>query len=390
VSGRKRRASGAPTQRAPAKRTRKRAPRPPKAEPASAKSAQRALWSALGLLLAALVVIVYAPLLIWAHLPGPGRGAAPTASFGLPCATEGVVAALAERGLIHSPRLFSLYLGLAHPAFRCAEHDHLLRDDMSASELVERIGASPLRKSVRAVLPEGLMHTEIGGRLEHDDVCSLAGLHAAVSDPALLSELGLLGPSAEGYLFPATYPLLVDSDAKDVVRTLVGESKKRLAKLRSAHPGAFEALEQRGFSERDVLTLASMVEKEAQAADERPLIASVFFNRLSDPDFRPARMLQSDPTAGYGCHLYFASLASCAGYQGKITPAMLRDAANPYNTYKHPGLPPGPIANPGESSIEAVLTPARTDYLYFVAKGGGRHTFSRTFSEHRDAIENPP
>jgi UPF0755 protein len=110
---------------------------------------------------------------------------------------------------------------------------------------------------------------------------------------------------------------------------------------------------------------------------------------LHDPEFRPARMLQSDPTASYGCIVGAAEIPSCAGFHGSVTPALLRDAANPYNTYRHAGLPPGPIANPGEASIEAVLAPAQTDYLYFVAKGGGRHAFSRTFAEHREALETP-
>jgi len=112
---------------------------------------------------------------------------------------------------------------------------------------------------------------------------------------------------------------------------------------------------------------------------------------LRDPEFRPARMLQSDPTAGYGCVVSGAEIPSCAGFHGSVTPALLRDSANPYNTYRHAGLPPGPIANPGEASIVAVLAPAQSDFLYFVAKGQGtgRHSFSRTFAEHREALESP-
>jgi UPF0755 protein len=116
-------------------------------------------------------------------------------------------------------------------------------------------------------------------------------------------------------------------------------------------------------------------------------VASVFFNRLTDPEFRPLRMLQSDPTAAYGCLTLAASTPSCAGYRGQVTPAILRDATNPYNTYKNPGLPPGPIGNPGLLAIRAVLEPAQTDFLYFFARGG-KHTFTRTFAEHRQAIED--
>jgi UPF0755 protein len=97
-------------------------------------------------------------------------------------------------------------------------------------------------------------------------------------------------------------------------------------------------------------------------------------------------MLQSDPTAGYGCLLARERIESCSEYTGLVTPAMLRDAANDYNTYKHPGLPPGPIANPSESALEAVIDPPQTPYFFFVAGPGKRHVFSRTFGEHERAI----
>lgn len=130
-----------------------------------------------------------------------------------------------------------------------------------------------------------------------------------------------------------------------------------------------------------------MIEKETPHDEERPIIAGVFFNRLDNPDFFPRRMLQSDPTALYGCQLMAGSLPSCTGNGGKVSPAMLRDAQNPYNTYRHPGLPPGPIANPGEASIAAVLAPTPSEYLYFVAKNG-RHVFSRSLAQHDAAIRD--
>jgi UPF0755 protein len=160
-----------------------------------------------------------------------------------------------------------------------------------------------------------------------------------------------------------------------------------LLKLDAANQGAFDRLEESlGFGELEVLTLASIVEKEAAHAEERPLVASVFFNRLTDPEFKPAKALQSDPTAGYGCLVASARIPSCSGYSGEVRPAMLRDGQNPYNTYRHPGLPPGPIANPGEAAIAAVLAPADTDFLYFVSLGGGRHVFSKSFEEHNAAV----
>jgi UPF0755 protein len=325
----------------------------------------------------------------WALWPGPGAGSA----FGLwlPRATgqSELSELLMSRGALRSPRLFRWYLAIFQPYFAPVSGPHLLSDAVSPRELALRLERSNLRASERVIVPEGFQHLQIGERLEQAQVCTLVAVRQAISDSALLRELNIPGASAEGYLFPATYGLLLDSDARQVVRVFAAETRRRLAKLAAAHPGRFEQLSaEDAFRERDVLTLASMIEKEAHAADERPLIASVFFNRLNDQNFRPARMLQSDPTASYGCLILSQNIPSCAGFRGTVTPALLRDATNPYNTYRHAGLPPGPIANPGTAAIEAVLTPASTDYLYFVANGQGRHTFSRSFAEHREALES--
>jgi UPF0755 protein len=295
---------------------------------------------------------------------------------------------LVEHGALRSPRLFRAYLQLLQPRFEVAAGEHLLNDAGSPGELSRRLAHRAGRSSEYVTLPEGFQLLQVGERLERAEICTLAAFRRAVKDPALLRELGIEGVSAEGYLFPASYALLADSDAREVVRVLVAEAKRRLLKVLAGHPGRLEQLSRDfGFHERDVLTLASMIEKEAQVPEERGLVASVFFNRLRDPAFRPARMLQSDPTASYGCIALGAEIPSCSGFHGAVTPALLRDAANPYNTYRHAGLPPGPIANPGEASIEAVLAPAESDFLYFVAKGAGHHIFSRTFAEHREAVE---
>jgi UPF0755 protein len=138
---------------------------------------------------------------------------------------------------------------------------------------------------------------------------------------------------------------------------------------------------------RDVVTLASMVEKEAAVDEERPLIASVFLNRLRDPAFHPKR-LECDPTASYGCLVAPEKAASCAGFTGKATAAIEHDPDNPYSTYTHEGLPPGPIANPGAKALEAVMAPANTRYFYFVAKGDGHSTFSETYEAHSGAVRD--
>jgi len=349
----------------------------------------RALGGVLAVVLAGLLLAL-SPLWLWSVLSGPGSGQALVIQVPKGANSTELGDLLVARGALLSPRLFRAYLALLDPEFELTPGEHLLNDPASPRQLVQRLARGPGRSSERVTLPEGFQSLQIGQRLERAEVCTLAAFQRALVDPPLLAELGIEGASAEGYLFPASYGLLVDSDAREVVRVFVAEAKKRIQKLLEAHPGRLAELRRDfGFGERDVVTLASMIEKEARAPEERPLIASVFFNRLRDPEFRPPRMLQSDPTASYGCLMASASveIPSCAGFHGSVTPAMLRDAQNPYNTSRHPGLPPGPIANPGEPSIEAVLAPAQTDYLYFVAKGAGHHAFSRTFAEHRDAVE---
>jgi UPF0755 protein len=264
-----------------------------------------------------------------------------------------------------------------------------VRGDLSARELTRRLARSARRGTAHVVVPEGFNHVQLSERLQQAGVCDAEDFRRAVRDTAAVQALGVPASSAEGYLFPATYELLADSAPAAVVSVLVSEAQKRLARLQAELGAQFTARKaQHGLSAHEVIILASVIEKEAAKADEKPLIASVFLNRLIDPSFRPMRMLQSDPTASYGCLVQDPPPSSCT--PGRPTPAMLRDASNPYNTYRHAGLPPGPISSPGEGAIRAVLTPSATDYLYFVAQGGGRHRFSRTFSEHRGAIEQSP
>lgn len=377
------------------KRKRRRSSAPPRPPLGSSSqvlgpvSPLRALGGVLAVVLAGMLLAL-SPLWLWSVLSGPGSGQAFVIEAPKGATPSELADLLVARGALHSPRLFRAYLTLLDPEFELAPGEHLLNDAASPRQLVQRLARGSGRSSERVTVPEGFQALQIGQRLEHAEVCTLAAFRRALVDSALLAELGIEGASAEGYLFPASYGLLVDSDGREVVRVFVAEAKRRMQKLLEAHPGRLQELARDyGFHERDVLTLASMIEKEARAPEERALIASVFFNRLRDPEFRPARMLQSDPTASYGCLIAGSEtdIPSCAGFHGTVTPAMLRDAQNPYNTYRHAGLPPGPIANPGEPSIEAVLAPAQTDYLYFVAKGAGHHAFSRTFAEHREAVE---
>lgn len=328
-------------------------------------------------------------LFAWSFLPGPGRGVAQRFEV-LPDESEASLAARLEQArLTASPRLFVAFLHLLSPSFRPVSGPHLLKGDISTRELVRRLSRSPQRGTARVVVPEGFNHLQLAERLELAGICGAEDFGRAARDADLARALGVAGESVEGYLYPATYELLADSTPSAVVSALVSEAQKHLNRLQTELATEFAARKvQHGLSIHDVVVLASIIEKEAAKADEKPLIASVFLNRLADTTFRPLRMLQSDPTASYGCLVQEPPPATCS--PGPPTPAMLRDATNLYNTYRHAGLPPGPISSPGEAALRAVLTPAQTDYLYFVAQGGGRHRFSRTFAEHRGAIEQSP
>jgi UPF0755 protein len=369
-----------PSQPAPEKRA---------VRPGLKKTQARLRIAALGVGIAGALVALATLLFGWSFLHGPG--ATKTERFEV-LANEGVgslSARLAEVQLISSPRLFSTYRRVLNPSLELAPGQHVVRGDLSARELLRRLARAPGRGTAHVIVPEGFNHVQLAERLQLLGVCDAQDFRRAVLDESHARELGLPAPSAEGYLFPATYELLADSTPSAVVSVLVAEAQRHLARLEGERSSEFAARKQEhGLSAHEVVVLASIIEKEAARADEKPLIASVFLNRLLDPTFRPLHMLQSDPTASYGCLVQEPPPESCSA--GRPTPVMLRDAANLFNTYRHPGLPPGPISSPGEAAIRAVLSPAKTDYLYFVAQGGGRHRFSRTFSEHRGAIEQSP
>jgi UPF0755 protein len=298
---------------------------------------------------------------------------------------EALAARLHTAGVLAWPRVFAIYVRARGVSGQVARGAHLLADDLTPRELLARVSQRSGQKS-KVVLPEGFTSIDIAKRLHGARVCSRKAFLDAIVDKALLETLRIPPPSAEGFLFPATYEFAQDMAATDVVRRMKIEFDRRYATLEEKHGSGVNDLgNSLGWGRREIVTLASIIEKEAAVDDERPVIAAVFLNRLRDPKFTP-KLLQSDPTAAYGC-IVDPSLVSCRSFTGKITPSLLSDAANLYNTYKHAGLPPGPIANPGARSLEAVMSPATTRALYFVAKGGGRHTFSETYEAHQAAVK---
>ena len=390
ASQRQRIESGPPSSSGPAsgkgERRRRRKTRSRPKEPTPAEKLKARLFPiavVFGLALAAGISYL---LVVYPNGAGPGSGKEVELDFALDEPTSTIVDKLDAGGLLASPKLFSLYVRAT--GMRVAAGHHLLTDDAGPQEIVRRLERLGHASKAKVVIPEGWNRFEIAKRLQSLHVSTNQGFVDASQDPALLRELALDSSSAEGFRFPATYELPRDSDPKDVVRRLKGEFDKRFAALDEHHRLGRANLEtQLGWTKNEIVALASMVEKEAAVDEERPIIASVFLNRLRDPAFK-RKVLQCDPTAGYGCLVLKDRVPACAGYAGKITPAVNHDPLNTYSTYVREGLPPGPIANPGTKSLTAVLAPASTKYLYFVARENRRHAFSETLEEHNIAVKD--
>jgi len=214
-------------------------------------------------------------------------------------------------------------------------------------------------------IPEGLTAAQIAPRLEAAGLSNAAEFAAFATDPASAGSLGVEGGTLEGYLFPETYRLPRGLGVREVAKVLVDQF---LEVWREIEPRARE----QKLSMLEVVTLASIVEKETAAPQERPLIASVFRNRL-----KRGMRLETDPTVIYGI----------PDFDGNLRRRDLENAANPYNTYQISGLPPGPIANPGSDALRAVVDPAESDYLFFVSRNDGTHVFSKTYAEHVRAVD---
>jgi UPF0755 protein len=360
------------------------ASRPP---PAATTPRRLGRWASFALAVAAVAASTWLFLLYPAER-GPGEGRAVDLVIPHAPSAGELATLLADAHLIGDPHLFALWVRVTGGARDVVEGTHLLTDDATPRELMARLERHSGGGNVRVTFPEGWTRFDMARRLQDKHVVSLREFLVATTEPALLRELGIPGDSAEGFLFPATYDLSLDSDARDVVRRMKHEFDRRWDIVSHAHSATLnDVMTSASLAIRDVVTLASMVEKEAAVDEERPLIASVFLNRLRDPAFHPKR-LECDPTASYGCLVAPEKAASCAGFTGKATAAIEHDPDNPYSTYTHEGLPPGPIANPGAKALEAVMAPAITRYFYFVAKGDGHSTFSETYEAHSGAVRD--
>jgi UPF0755 protein len=270
---------------------------------------------------------------------------------------------LESRGIISSSRLFTLYARLKGGDSKVKAGTYQFNDGMRPSEILGKMLSGEVYQRLFA-LPEGYSIFQIAEMLEKRGLFGKEAFLQACSDRKLLAQLGISAPSAEGYLFPGSYNILPGRTERDLVQEMVQRQRELLNKSFS------QRAKQAGLSLNALLTLASMVEKEAVLPAEKPVIAAVFQNRL-----KLGMRLQSDPTALYAVR----------AFSGKVSREdILR--ASPYNTYLISGLPPGPIGNPGSAAIEAVLSHQAVPYLYFVARGDGSHQFSSDLAAHNAAV----
>jgi UPF0755 protein len=216
----------------------------------------------------------------------------------------------------------------------------------------------------RVTIPEGYDIVQITPLLTRALGVPADSVNAAVRDSTLRARVSDPAETLEGYLFPDTYILAPGSSAREAIGEMVRRFEREWKPEYDAQAAAL------GYSRHQIVTMASIVEKEARLPEERPVIAAVYYNRL-----RTGMPLQADPTVQY----------ALGHHVGRVLYKDL-EVDSPYNTYQHPGLPPGPIASPGGASLRAALAPAKVPYLYFVAAPDGHHEFRTTMAEHAKAI----
>ena len=275
----------------------------------------------------------------------------------------GIATRLADAEVIRNRYAFvALTAGRGHIRHLKAGEYEIPRD-ASMLDVVDLLASGRVRQHV-VLYPEGATVAELARALEADRLASAQDVLRAASDDHLRRTLGVTGPSLEGYLFPDTYQFVRGMSVEEMLSRMVQRLRTKLT------PELVERARARGLDVHQLLTLASIIEREAVEPGEQRLISAVFWNRL-----RLDMPLQADPTVQY----------AVAKERRALTRVDLA-TDHPYNTYAHRGLPPGPIASPGLGAIEAALDPAPVKYLYFVARDDRRHHFSTTVTEHNAAV----
>ncbi len=270
---------------------------------------------------------------------------------------------LADAGVVRSAWALRLYGHMSGTALRIQPGDYAFKGGERITQVMGHLVRGDFIV-VTVTIPEGLTVHQIAEKIAAAGLVCQQDFERAARDGRLVRALGLRPLGAEGYLFPATYRFSPHASTDQVLAAMLTRFYRVLT------PEVEQRMFELDLTPRELVTMASIVEKEAKAPEERPVIAGVFYNRL-----RLKMPLQSDPTAEYRLS---------GDETGSAASAVHTQSA--FNTYDFAGLPPGPIANPGLKSIEAALHPQQNDFLYFVARDNGTHEFSKSFDQHRRAI----
>jgi len=298
-----------------------------------------------------------------------------------------VVVLLAEKELISNKFAFRVFANYKGEASKVRAGSYQLKTSITPRRLLNTLVHGVPAPTVRVTIPEGKNMLEVVEILAKARIAKRAALLAEMRNVHFLRRIGVPGDDMEGFLFPDTYRFRTNRPAQFVLKTLFAKHKRVFVRKRSKFIKSFDDLRRKlGWGHREVVILASIVEKETGRAFERPIIAGVFLNRLTFPRFNP-KLLQTDPTIIYGCSVPDEKSPACQRFKGRIRRIHLNDKENPYNTYAHTGLPPGPICNPGAAALQAVLDPKTSRFLYFVSKNDGTHYFSATREEHERAVD---
>ena len=292
-----------------------------------------------------------------------------------------VVSALQDKELVLGPTYFRLYLLINDLADKLKAGVYYFNVKMTPEDIALMLYEGPKTPYNVVTVTEGYNIWQVAGAFEDAGVSSAEKLLAAASDPGFASRWGVKVPDAgkvhallEGYVFPETYYIAPGQKFENILGRMVKQTFKELRQAKRKHINEFALLvEEFGFSDYELIVLASLIERETALPHEKKLVASVFLNRL-----RKGMLLQTDPTLTYTPERKGA----------KPTPDDRKNEENLYNTYAHGGLPPGPICNPGRDSLEGVVAPARSRFFYFVSKmdGTGGHHFSTNYDDHKKAV----
>jgi UPF0755 protein len=274
-----------------------------------------------------------------------------------------VVRKLRAHQVIPNEKLFSLWARLTGSDKKIQWGVYRFDPSLAPQEVLHRL-VTGKRVFLMVTIPEGLTIKEIAELLAKMQIADRDKFFAAATDPELLAILGLEHKGLEGYLFPNTYQFTPMTSEKEIILTMAEQFRKASEPIWAQFGGSDK------LSRHEIITLASIIEKETGIEAERPLVSAVFHNRL-----KRNMALQSDPTVIYGLK----------EFDGNLTRKDLKDQ-NPYNTYRIPALPPGPICNPSLASIKAALQPADVPYLFFVSKNDGTHVFSEDLESHNQAV----